>query len=234
MKSVSLFIFINFILIPLAFSASLSSSNKRSNCSEIIDRLGLVDIHQRATTNDCVLSIKPYRGPGLIYRSYLFTSKGLLMVFNSYGPGGIDKTGAREFYFFPRTAYPSFEDLGENIKIRTSDPYQFFIMDKENGRFLDFSFGSISEDPIVSATNNGGIEIQSQGLILDVGYMQGNSPAADPKRKSVFHDGQGNSCQVQNKEVFRYFGTGDVDFKFEDRDLRTFLKLRCPNLIIGF
>ena len=35
----------------------------------------------------CFVSIDPTDSPGLVYRSYVFFSHGLMMVFNSYGDG---------------------------------------------------------------------------------------------------------------------------------------------------
>jgi hypothetical protein len=98
----------------------------------------------------CFSSVHPRDAyTNLIYRDYLITSEGLLMVFNSYGPGDNAKTtGAREFYFFPRKDKKvEFQhDPGrQEIMVKVTDRLSF-VFDTKTAQIKGISEGSLIVD----------------------------------------------------------------------------------------
>jgi hypothetical protein len=214
-----------------AFNADPSES-----CSDFSARHGLLHAYRFQTyQGDCFLSVSPNRGPGANYRSYLFTAQGILMVFNSIDEEGRDETGARVFYFFPRGGVPSLQDLGEAIQVTLPDQVSTFSLKKFEGYLDTYSHGTIVEDRKVNSRNQGGVQVIARDtLVLDSGWLKGNDPTSDPKRSSIFYDGQGHSCRLLNNEIFAYKGQKDVKFKFTDIQLKSFLSRKCPNLKLNF
>lgn len=223
------------LLIVLTWVSSAQATSE-AECSRIVDRVGMINVHRRWTGTDCFLAVSPYRGPGLVFRNYLITSEGQLMVFNSYGAGSASEdTGARVFFMFPRGATPDVAVIDGTLvaQMATQNLKMSFLPDK--GFISGFSAGKVTEDAEISRTNMGGVEIANSGiLLLDVGYKQGDSPVSSPTRRSIFYDGFGKSCQVTNKEVFRYWGAGESQFQFTDAQLKEFLAKRCPQLKLTF
>lgn len=228
--------FISSVLLVVLTWVSSAQASSEAECSRIVDRVGVVNIHRRWTGIDCYLSVSPYRGPGLVYRNYLFTAEGQLMVFNSYGDGNTSTdTGARVFFLFPRGITPSVVAVDDELQVQMATPNVKMTLETAKGRITGFTPGSITEDSEVSEGNQGGVEISNQGvLLLDVGYKTGDSPVSNPNRRAIFYDGFGKTCQVVNKELFRYLASGEADFKFTDAALKTFLAERCPQLKIQF
>lgn len=227
-------ILFSFFFVGLTWVSQAHASNA-DDCTRIVERVGMMNVHRQWTGRDCYLSMLPMRGPGLVYRSYLITAEGQLMVFNSYGDGPISTdTGARVFYLFPRTGVPAVALVDNTLQVQMADKHLIMSFSPDNGFISGFSAGKLSEDPEVSRDNQGGVEIQTQGfLMLDVGFKLGDSPTSNPKRKSIFYDGHGKFCQVTNKEIFDY-STDDSNFKFSDEQLKAFLAQRCPALKVGF
>jgi hypothetical protein len=157
------------------------------------------------------------------------------MVFNSLDENGEDETGSRVYYFFPRSSVPSLQDLGDSVQITLADQVSRITFKKAEGYIDSYSHGSVIEDRNVNSRNQGGVQITARdALILDAGWMRGNDPTSDPKRRSIFYDGQGNACRVVNDEIFTYYGAKDVKFKFTDAQLKTYLARKCPTLKINF
>lgn len=190
---------------------------------------------QQENNGSCFLSVDPANPKNLVYRSFLFTDKGLFMVFNSYGDlEGSD--GARVFRFFPQGQNPDFI-AGENQQthIRLSTPGMELILSQKEEKVIGMKGAKIEIVPEVSKENQGGIEIlNSEALYLDSGFRLGNDPTLEANRKSTFVDSRNQRCQVRNREVFQYLPDGDVKFKFSDSALKKFLQSRCPDLKVNF
>ncbi|MCX7978840.1 MAG: hypothetical protein N2578_07535 [Bdellovibrionaceae bacterium] len=186
----------------------------------------------------CAVSVHPVKVTNMVYRDYLFTSEGLLMVFNSFGWGPPSSdTGAREFFFFPRGT--------EAVRFESDLEKDLFRVRMVNGKWVQFEgdfaqisaieSGTVKVSADVNRNNNGGIEFPSfDGLILDGGWLLGSSPFSHPSRSSTFRDGKGKTCQVKNSEIFTYSADGDYFHRFNDRDLKLFLARRCPGLDPGY
>lgn len=179
----------------------------------------------------CYLSVHPVYTTDLVYRDYLFTNTGELMVFNSYGNGpDSESTGARVYYFFPRTKVPHAYIRGAEIVAETATPGLEFVFDSANQNLKSVSLGKVQEELKVHPGNNGGIEIQELSVLwLDSGFKQGSDPTQDMTRNSVFRDHKNNFCTVKNKEIFAMIN-GSLEFKYSDLDLKKFLSKRCSNL----
>ncbi len=193
-------------------------------------------MRQYSTPDWCMLSVDPAEVSTFVYRSFLVTSDGILMVFNSYGEGNDSLfTGAREFYFFPRTSVPDGKVSGNILSVKAANPKAIFYFDTRTDKLVKMANGEIVEDPQVNANNNGGVEIKSfKGLMLDVGFALGHDPAMDRNRNVSFRDEAGQVCTLKATDVFRY-PSGDVKFAFPtDAGLKIYLAKKCPHLKISF
>lgn len=184
----------------------------------------------------CLVDIGPSDSNGMVYRSYAFSESGSLIVFDSYGIGANSATtGAREFYFFPRTTAPKLVMDAETgtITVTMANGDEVAI-DSTTAQLRSSSRGEIAVAARVDPADLGGVEFPHyDGLILDTGYARGSSSAGSPDRPSTFRSPQGQLCRVANREIFSYEG-GDYRFKFDDAALSAFLKKRCPALHAGF
>ncbi len=188
---------------------------------------------------ECWLNVGEDFPPELIFRSYLITDSGSMMVFNSYGkedtPG---MTGARVFHFFPRTVEPDVVDTGTYLLVKTPNPSVVLKMERQHGRLLGLVRGVLKEAKEINRENNGGLEFKkiASGIMLDSGFNLDSDPTSDKDRTSIFRDRDGKSCTVKNHEVFIYPDDSDnLTFKFTtDKGLSAFLKQRCPALLRNF
>lgn len=209
-------------------------------CEDFLVGINNLQVYRQVESGstECYVSLQPRNIEGLVYRDYLITSQGLLMVFNSYGEGpSSEATGAREFYFFPR-------GIKSELEIKTTEAEGGFIqVQMPSGRWVTFSgetadissldSGSILRDPKIYKENRGGIEITSyDGLMLDAGFTIGKSPTDDLNRKSTFRDSEGRTCQLQNRLIFTKVDVNSV--LKSDVEISKLLKSKCPTLRIDF
>ncbi len=188
------------------------------------------------SADKCYFSVSINRFTDLVYRQYLFTTNGLLMVFNSFGSGPESTdTGAREYYFFPRD---------HDIQLKVDPTMGLLQLRLINGDMATFDIeaasldrldlGQVFVDPEIVQSNQGGVEIKRySGLLLDSGFKLGSSPSSKPNRESKFTDAGGRTCVVKNSEIFKYPG-GETAFKFSDQELKEFLAGRCPQINWNF
>jgi hypothetical protein len=232
-------------LIPAIFLAILAiypgllqaATHSPVPCTDYHVRYGAFH-YQRLSGSDgsCILSIDPFDIHHFLYRGYLVSNEGLLMVFNSYSDGSdATSTGARVFHFFPRQNTPDLVVLDKEIHVKFASPKMELVLSQEKDEILRLIGGQIHEARKVQPTNQGGVEIiKSQALYLDSGFAMGHDVTTDLQKNSVFHDSKGHTCTVSNADIFSVASDGDSHFKFSDSGLKTFLKSRCPRLIPGF
>lgn len=225
--------FILFVFFMVTPSISFAQN---SLCPDRLERRGSIQV-QQVTSNQngrCYLSINNFKLIGMVYRSYLFSSDGDFMVFNSFGDGPQSQdTGAREFFLFPRPlAQPSFSWNDDTRRLEvTSVSGSKFYFDYENAQISSFDHGQVRLDPEITKLNHGGVEVSKyQGLMLDAGFTLGNAPSDTATAFSILTDKRGATCKVKNAEVFKYSNSGDVTCKYSDKGLSHFLKARCPQL----
>ncbi len=232
MKQVTrLFSFLIFSLLPISGFAANAQT-----CNDTVERRANIQLQvlYSPASGSCFLSISPFKNSTLVYRNYLMTDEGLLMVFNSFGDGEeMDNTAAREFYFFPRVqANPThvWNDLDRRLEV-THTNGDVFYFDYDSADIFRLGRGQVFVAPEIRKENKGGVEIlEYQGLVLDVGFTVGHSPSAVAAGAVAFIDHKQQSCGLKVREVFIETGSQDMRFKYSDVDLVPFLKNRCPQL----
>lgn len=205
-----------------------------ATCADKYEALDNTMIQSIPGSKGCLVTVSPRNSNGMVYRSFLFDSEGLFMVFNSLGNGPDDQdTGAREYFMFPRlqnVVTYSYEPSTKRLSV-TAPSGKVFLFNTEKSILVGISDTKFTMDYDVTRTNKGGVEItQNNGLYLDVGYQAGQSPSQNPKRKITFRDASNNGCSVTNADVFSYSTDGDVKLKYDDANLKRFLVRKCPNL----
>lgn len=212
---------------------SLFSSTLWADCPKEQTQMKGVRISQGefTQTQTCYLIIGPRNSRGLVYRNYMFTSRGTMMTFNSFGPGpGSTHTGASEFVFFPYKQNPSYE-IHEDEVIVTMANGSHVTFDIYKGVPLELSDGEISVDPVQRDDVRQGVFIRNyQGLFLDLGFQVGMSPSWFLERDSVFKDRDSVECQIKNREFFAK-KSGEIFYRYRtNQKLKDFLTRRCPQL----
>ncbi len=189
------------------------------------------DIH-----GECMITL----GDGINYpkyRSYMFSTNGDMIVFNSFGDGSPSQsTGARSYILFPRTNPLEYKIEDNHIHIKTPSGVRFIFSGKK-GDLVEVHGMYFTLDDEVRGDNNGGLDLHPyQGLIIDEGWRQGELPRVNFKRSSHFKDGNGNLCKVLNSDIFEAItdGGGAIDgarLKFvSSQDMRYFLQNKCPKI----
>lgn len=224
-------------LLGLFLTLNFAQAATEQDCPDLVERRDEIQFQQvwSSDTQSCFFSVTPRDAfVDLVYRDYLFSSSGLFMVFNSYGPGDeAQTTAAREFYMFPRSngGYQyAWDDENRELKVMhvTGDTFTFSY---KKAKLKSISRAQVIVSDDVLATNKGGVEITNYGgLLFDGGFKLGSSPTGNATGLSKFTDATGKSCSVRNKEVFDYLSTGDIQFRYTDSELASFLKTRCPGL----
>nr|BFD63045.1 hypothetical protein BdHM001_17260 [Bdellovibrio sp. HM001] len=213
-----------------------SAQEQAAVCQDAVERRGSIQMQMipSADGNNCFISVHNRKAQGLLYRDYLFTADGELMIFNSFGPGDESQTtGAREFFMFPRVQVtPTYEwnDETRRLIITTVNGNKAYF-DYEDAELVGMSGATIRRATDIHPSNRGGIEILNyQGLLLDGGFKMGSAPTGNSRAYSTFTDRNGKTCRLQNYELFKYTSDGDVIFKHSDKGLQSLLKSRCPQL----
>ncbi|KHD87280.1 MAG: hypothetical protein OM95_15155 [Bdellovibrio sp. ArHS] len=224
------------LLLSLIFSVGIAHAADEASCPDFSELRDGTKIQQILAGNgECFFSVTPDDAwKDLVYRDHLFTSEGMFMVFNSYGPGEESKTtAAREFYMFPRVSetfsYEWNDDTRElTVTHVTGDK---FVFESKKARLKSISRANVSVADYVEATNRGGIEISNfQGLLLDGGFKMGSSPTANPNANSVMKDVNNSACTLKNTEIFKYTTDGESYLRYRDQALIAFVQKRCPKL----
>lgn len=229
-------LFLNVLLLSSVGSASAMAFESQAVCQDVVERRGSIQVQMISSSDgdNCYVSVHNRKAQGLVYRDYLFTADGELMVFNSLGYGDESSTtGAREFFLFPRVnPVPTFEwnDETRRLTVTTVNGNKASF-DYEDAELVEMTGAEIKRAAQIRPDNRGGVEINKyQGLKLDSGFKLGSAPTAVSGNSSVFTDKNGKTCSVKNYELFKYTSDGDVRFKFSDSGLKTFLKSRCSSL----
>lgn len=180
---------------------------------------------------DCFVSLFPRKTRGLIYRSYLITDSGQILVFNSFGGGPINTdTGARVFHTFPKVSPLKVSFKEETVEV-TLVTGQKLVADKILGQPTSLSEGMIDIDPVIKPANNGGVEFtMNSSLLLDSGFRLGGTPISRLSKESTFTDYQGDTCVVKNSEIFDVKDGEVYQIYNRPHELRAFLTKRCPQL----
>lgn len=216
----------------------LSDEDSIPGCEYLLKRSlnTLVSRQYSPTTGNCYISVRPLNPKNLLYRSFLFTNDGMLMVFNSFGPGTVSETtGAREFYLFPRlTAFPQLEIRSNgDIAVRAQSGHEF-LFNAELYQLTAVSEADVTEDLNVTKKNKGGVELKlHRGLLLDLGFTMGQSPADEASRSVFFKDVQNQQCVIKNRDIFTY-RDDEVYLEKSDAQIKKQFRPVCSKLNFGF
>ena len=224
-------------------SFNWAASHGPANCPDLYQSKGQIQVQQLKTTNGfCLLSIVPQKAyVDLIYRSYVFSDKGSLLVFNSFGDGDneAELTGAKEFYFFPRLQKDQFFSwiVNSNTEYLNVQTNHFFnmLIDVDTGLISNVDKAQIQIDSEIRPDNEAGVRINPQaGLIYELPFIKGRAPSSQPNVRGVFTDANGQNCAVKVSELFNKDSSGEVYFKMTDYALKQFLMIKCPKLNVGY
>lgn len=184
-----------------------------------------------SSTKTCYMSVRARTTFGLEYRNFLFTSRGLMMVFNSFGDGpSSSTTGASEFFFFPLTHQLSVDFIDENVIVTMANGAKA-TFDADKAYLLDIENTDLVVDPIVRNDNEGGVTIlKSQNFRYELGFQLGMSPSWFPNRVMKVIDSNEISCRLRNKEIFVKKNDEIYHLYPTNISLKKFLGKRCPNL----
>ncbi len=201
------------------------------DCPDKLEAFDNIQVQQSLSGDGqtCYLSIHPRDAfETLIYRDYLLTSDGLLMVFNSYNSSEDPlASGAREFYFLDKK-FKGFQwkTAGSNLEVTGLEQMQFdfSLLDAQ---VKAITGAKINLDKDVNPTNKGGLEITSfKGIFLDVGFRLGNSPSMESSRRVKIENSIREKCWLRNNQIFDYF---NGDSKLKDWNLiNSQIRKTCP------
>lgn len=218
-------------LLGLFFSITAMAYSAPENCPKKLTHVNNLQFSRayQEDLSECWISIDNMNGyQKLIYRSYLITTDGLLMVFNSYGSGpNSTHTGARQYYFFPREVFTNEVDLQKDlVSVRLNSKLKFQFQTKVLNLVNQPEF-KIKTDPKINRNNKGGVEIlEYNGVYLDLGFSMGKSPSDNAEGKSLFKNQFGQACEVINKQIFDY--KNDDNFLHGDNVLQATVQRICP------
>lgn len=205
-------------------------------CTDFYKNFETFRYHRFANSQGkCFLSATPNDTPDYVYRSYLFTNDGTLMVWVSINEEeyGVSD-GARVFTIFPRNQTPTVSDFEGYVRIKSGTEGFEINLDRKSKKIHSVVGANFKEDPKVTPNNAGGFELlNAQFLYLDSGYAVGEDPTGQPNRQAKFVDSNGKTCSVKVGEVFSYKGDNPY-VKYSDAELKTWLKTRCPQLTVNF
>lgn len=235
--------FATFLLISISANAAMavplitseqtetSSNDKSKLCPDRLTGYENIQIQQNMSSDGkrCYLGVHPRDAfETLIYRDYLLTDDGLLMVFNSFSASlRAPSDGAREFYFLP-SEFTGFEWKveGEHLVVTGfEDRILKFSLKTAQLEFISGAEVKLADK--VSVDNKGGLEILNpQFVLIDAGFKFGDSPSSDKTKSSVFTNALGKKCTLKNTKVYDY-----VDESAYLKDLaalRAAVEATCP------
>lgn len=179
----------------------------------------------------CFLKISPAQTSGLAYRQYYFFNSGKVLIFNSFGIGDREQTGARTFLFLPVHQSPFFRRIQDQVWAHGSNRHLELRFDTQTSHPLEVRQGELVVDPRISVENNGGLEFKKiTATYFDFGFRIGGDPAADPRGSAKLIDPAGKTCRLQNKQFLIYDSEGDYRLKFAANQLKAKLTKLCPRL----
>lgn len=221
-------------LLILSFLFSVSAFSFENACHSNVEYLENMRIQTgQFSSNNCYVSISPRKTAGMFYRTYLFTSTGKFLIFNSFGSGpSKTHSGAREYNFFKRDHNLGYQILDTTVDLSLPNG-DTLVFNKELALPVSVGRGVLEYDPVVTPENNGGVEIFNyKGLLMDFGFQMGMSPSWYLNRKVKIIDEQSNTCSIVNSEIL-YKKNSDIHWKYSsDASLFKYLKKRCTTIIL--
>lgn len=151
----------------------------------------------------CFMKFSPKDG-GEEYRSYNFSSDGLVMIFIGIGAPVSSNTGARTYYFWPTEEVPLIakEKKGDKTTQIRSASGEVWAFDRRTQALVDIEGCEFDSTSKVSWDSEGGVHIKKcRGrLVVDAGFMRGKQSTQDPERTALVTDPSGASCVLQVRD----------------------------------
>ncbi len=180
-------------------------------------------------SGQCFITVSDSKFRGMVYRNYLFSTQGDVMIFNSLGDGpSSTDTGARVFYLRP-VKYQLGWRFAKNGDLQILTPSgSLATFNSEKADWTELTGGEVKVDEEITRTNNGGVEIKYfDGFLIDSGFRFGGHPSTRMDRKSYVTRRGDGACEVENKEVFYRVGD-EVEFNYPDaEDFNAWYEDRC-------
>lgn len=138
-------------------------------------------------------------------RSFVFNNYGMLLTFNAFGKGPVSRnTGARTHFILPVVQPLRMEIRDRKLYVYTSSGH-VATFDAYLGRLQGISGGVFRVSQIATPRNGGGVTLRlRRGIVIDHGFMRGESPHSKPNRVAKIIDANGRQCKVKNKRLFFY------------------------------
>lgn len=216
----------------LFLSLSLHQSVFAASCEDKTESFDNLQIQQTLGSDGktCYLTLHPRNAyETMIYRDFLISSQGLLMVFNSFSDSDFDAaTGAREFYFLGQ----SFNGYQWNLKGDRVEVKAFgnkvFQFNTATADLIALSGSQLSIKEEIVPENRGGVEIlkNTGGVVLDAGFAQGHSPAVETNQQAVLKNSNNQICKIKNNKLFSIID-GDPQLK-PMNIIKTVAAVNCP------
>lgn len=182
----------------------------------------------------CRIMISADRIDSKSNRSLTFNNEGAIQVFSNFpGTTNSNSTGARVYYLFPFKTKKTISDADENHLTVVHPSGAKFVFDK-NGKVSSPDLKMrVSQE--INSHNNSGIEIESykNGLVVDLGYKMGGTPALNKNAVVTITDKNNKKCKMINSDI-NVVNKDDVKLKFKTNEaLHFFLASKCPGLDIS-
>lgn len=138
-------------------------------------------------------------------RSYVFNSHGMLLVFHVFGSGRVSRTtGARTHFLLPNVQPLRLQKTRRRVLVHTSSGHTVSF-DPASGHPEGISGGVFRVSRQITARKGGGVTLRTRsGIVVDFGFMRGESPHLEPNRRATLTDAKGRRCRVKNKDLFSY------------------------------
>ncbi|MFN8791956.1 MAG: hypothetical protein ACK5Y2_10930 [Bdellovibrionales bacterium] len=187
--------------------ASADQKDLAALCPRRLESFGNLQVQQTLSQDQtvCYLGFHPRDAYlTLIYRDYLLTSDGSLLVFNSLSPDeGPTSHGAREFFLYQDSfrGY-SWTLSGDTLEVKGWGG-RTLKFSTQDAQMIEVEGARIKVDPEVHPRNQGGFEILSSNFFfVDAGFKLGGAPSIDRKRSATLQNSKGDKCQLPNSQVF--------------------------------
>lgn len=163
--------------------------------------------------------------------------------FHFYDDGhmeSLDSYGSRGYVLLPRKEALKYSVDGDSVIVTTPSGNKFSIS-KETGKVKNVTgmqnwteYAPTLDDD--NPPSKEGLELipKKSQLIVDLGYTKGGFSEFKTRGKSFIRDGNGQNCQVNNSDLFRYQYNDGVmmgaKFKRSDTDFKNFIQSNCSRL----
>ena len=154
----------------------------------------------------CLIQVTPLEKRGLVYREYVFSESGQMLIANSVDGPVETSLSYRVYLLLPSGIVPMMKLEGDRMVITMANGSRAAF--RGDYPFIDeiSSDLRIQEEPAIDMAPGGHFEIvRSNGVVLDTGWALGNRAYKDPKGVSVFKRPGQPDCKVANDSIFAYF-----------------------------